>query len=279
MFTMFKMKRFIVEGSAPELGREPAADYRAITSDYFRVLEIPLVSGRAFDSRDRDGGQGVVILDRTLARREFGDGDPVGRRLQLGRRGSTTPWLTIVGVTGDVLHSEMTARPVPTIYVPFAQAPGPMMMLAVRAAGNPASVRDEVTAAIAAVDPTQPVYHVKTLRDLLDAALLPNAAAMSMMAVFGEMGVRLALGASPRDVMRLVLRRGLQLILAGATIGAAGALGVARLMRGILYGVRPSDAPTCAVVGALLIAVGAAACYVPARRATRLNPVDVLRSE
>jgi putative ABC transport system permease protein len=213
------------------------------------------------------------------------------------------PWLTVVGVVGDVLHSEMTARPAPTVYVPFAQAPGPMMMLAARTGTDPDSARDRVAAAIAAVDPMQPVYDVKTLRDLLNAALIPSAAAMSMMAVFGalslllatvgiyavisytvsqqtrEMGVRLALGASPRDVMQLVLRRGLSLILVGAALGAAGALCVAWLIRGILYGVPPSDAPTYAVVGTLLAAVGAAACYVPARRATRLNPVDVLRSE
>jgi putative ABC transport system permease protein len=295
--------RFVVEGTAPEPGREPAADHRVITSDYFRVLKIPLLGGRAFDSRDRDGGQPVVIINRTLARREFSDGDPVGRRLQLGRRGSTMPWLTVVGVVGDVLHSEMTARPAPTVYVPFAQAPGPMMMLAARTAPDPDSARDSVVAAIAAVDPIQPVYDVKPLRDLLDAALIPSAAAMSMMAVFGalslllatvgiyaiisytvsqqtrEMGVRLALGASPGDVMQLVLRRGLSLILVGAALGAAGALGVAWLIRGILYGVPPSDALTYAVVGTLFAAVGAAACYVPARRATRLNPVDVLRSE
>jgi putative ABC transport system permease protein len=189
------------------------------------------------------------------------------------------------------------------MYVPLAQAPSAMMMLAVRTAGDPDGMRDAVRGAISGVDPTQPVYHVKTLRALLDSALMPNAAAMSMMMLFGvlalllatigiygvvsyavsqqtrEFGVRLALGASPGDVLRLVLRRGLSLIVLGTAIGVAGAFGAARLLADLLYGVTPADAPTYAAGAGLLILVGAAACYLPARRAMRLDPVAILRAD
>ncbi len=295
--------RYVVDGQAVEAGREPASAYRVVTGAYFHTLEIPIVAGRAFDARDRETTQMVAIVNRALAARAFGDADPIGRRLRLGRRDSTSPWLTIVGVAGNVLHSEMRGRPDPEIYVPMAQAPAPMMMLAARTAGDPDGLRDAVRGAIATVDPTQPVYHVKTLRALIDEALISSAAAMSMMMLFGalalllatvgiygvvsyavsqqtrEFGVRLALGAAPGDVLRLVLRRGLSLILLGTAIGAAGALGAARMLSGVLYGVTFADAPSYAAGAAVLILVGAAACYIPARRAMRLDPVAILRAE
>ena len=295
--------RYVIEGQTPEPGREALADYRVVSPDYFRTLEIPVDIGRVFDSRDREGTQPVVIVNRALARREFGNADPLGRHLKIGRRDSSAPWRTIVGVVGNVLHSEVKGHPEPEMYVPLAQNPSDMMMLAVRTAGDPDGMRDAVRSAIAAVDPTQPVYHVKTLRGLLDAALTPQIAAMSMMTVFGalalllatigiygvvsyavsqqtrEFGVRLALGASPGDVLRLVFRRGLSLILLGTLIGGAGALGAGRLLSDVLYGVTPLDAPTYAAGAALLILVGAAACYLPARRAMRLDPVAILRAE
>src|SRR6185295_13914127 len=207
------------------------------------------------------------------------------------------------GVAGDVRHSEMTGKPQPTLYRPFAQAPEERMMLAARAAGSEGAVTDAIRAAIGAVDPMQPVYHVTSLSRLVDAALIPNAAAMSMMSLLGalalmlatigiygvvsyavsqqtrEIGVRLALGASPGDVLRMVLRRGLSLVISGAAIGVAGALCVTRLMAGVLYGITPADAPTYVVVAGGLILVGVAACYIPARRAMRVDPVVVLRME
>jgi ABC-type antimicrobial peptide transport system permease subunit len=169
--------------------------------------------------------------------------------------------------------------------------------------GDEHELTRHVRAAIAAVDPTQPVYHVKTLERLVDQALLPSAAAMSMMTLFGalalllatigiygmisyavsqqtrEFGVRLALGAAPRDVLQLVFRRGLTLVLAGASIGLLGALGLTRLMAGILYGATSADATTYAVGGGGLILVGVAACYLPARRAMRVDPAIALRTE
>lgn len=296
--------RYIVDGEAPpETGREPATDYRIVTDAYFGALEIPIMDGRRFDSRDRDGTERVAIVNRTLAKRAFADTSPIGRRIRVGRVASRTPWLTIVGVAGDVRHAEITGRAEPELYVPLAQTPTDMMMLAAKTAGNPDDLADAVQRAIGSVDPLQPAYHVKPMRRLVDEALLPHASAMSMMTIFAvlalllstigvygvisyivsqqtrEFGVRLALGASPSDLMRLVLWRGVSLVGTGTLIGAAGALGVTRLLRGILYGVTATDWPTYLAVAAGLVIVGVVACYIPARRATRLDPAVVLRSE
>jgi putative ABC transport system permease protein len=296
--------RYFVDGEAPpEAGREPSTDYRIVTNGYFGTLEIPIADGRAFDSRDRDGTDRVAIVNRTLARRAFAGASPIGRRIRIGRVASSTPWLTIVGVSGDVRHSEITGRAAPELYVPLAQAPTEMMMLAVRTDGHPDDFAGAVQQAIASIDPLQPVYHVKPLQRLVDEALLPHASAMSMMAMFAvlalllstvgiygvvscvvsqqarEFGVRLALGASPGDLMRLILWRGLSLVGIGTVIGAAGALGVTRLLGGILYGVTATDWPTYLVVAAGLLLTAALACYIPARRVTHLDPAVVLRSE
>jgi putative ABC transport system permease protein len=296
--------RYIVDGEAPpEAGREPATDYRIVTDGYFAALEVPIVAGRGFDSRDRDGTDRVAIVNRTFARRAFADASPIGRRIRIGRVASTTPWLTIVGLVSDVRHSEITGRADSELYVPLAQTATDMMMLAAKTTGNPDDFADAVQKAIASVDPLQPVYHVKPLQRLVDQALLPQASAMSMMTMFAvlalllstvgiygvvsyvvsqqarEFGVRLALGASPSDLMRLVLWRGLTLVGAGTAIGAAGALGTTRLLGGILYGVTSTDWPTYISVAGALLFVGAIACYIPARRAMRLDPAVVLRSE
>jgi putative ABC transport system permease protein len=296
--------RYIVDGAAPpEPGREPGTDYRIVTGAYFEALEIPLVEGRRFDSRDRDQSNRVAIVNRTLARRAFGSAPALGRRIRLGRVSSDTPWLTVVGVVGDVRHADITGRPEPELYVPLVQASSDMMMLAARTAGDPEEAIDAVQRAIGSIDPLQPVYHVKPMRRLVDEALLPHTGAMSMMTIMAmlalilatigiygvisnvvshqtrEFGVRLALGASPSDLMRMVLRRGMLLVGTGTLLGVAGALGVTRLLSVILYGVTPTDWPTYVTLGVGLILVGAAACYVPARRATRLDPAVVLRSD
>ena len=296
--------RYIADdGTPPELGREPAADYRIITDRYFAALGIPVLEGRPFDSRDRDATDRVAVLNRTLARRAFGDASPIGRRLRIGRSTSRSPWLTVVGVVGDVRHSEVAGLPEPELYVPVSQASTEMMMLAARTIGNPEEVADALQRAIAAVDPLQPVYHVKPMRRLVDEAMLPQVSAMSMMAIFAvlafllatigvygvvsyivsqqtrEFGVRLALGASPADLMTLVLRRSLMMLAAGTAIGAVAAVGVSRLLGGILYGVTTTDWPTYAAVAGALLVVGTVACYIPARRAMRLDPAVVLRAD
>jgi len=296
--------RYVIEGDAPpEPGREPATDYRIVTDGYFATLAIPIAEGRGFDSRDRDGTDRVAIVNRTLARRAFGETSPIGRRIRAGRVSSNEPWMTIVGVAGDVRHSDITGRAEAELYVPLSQAPTDMMMLAAKTNGDPDDLAGAVQRAISSIDPLQPVYHVKPLQRLVNEALLPHTSAMSMMAMFAvlalllatvgiygvvsyvvsqqarEFGVRLALGASPGGLTRLVLRRGLSLAVLGTVIGAAGALGVTRLLSGILYGVTATDWPTYVIVAAGLLLTAALACYIPARRVTQLDPSVVLRSE
>lgn len=295
--------RYVTETDAADAGREPSADYRVITPEYFRTLQLPLLAGRAFDTRDRESGDPVVIVSRELARQAFGEADPVGRRLKLGPVDGKARWLTIVGIVGDVLHSGIRERPQPVLYRPLAQAPADTMMLAARVSGDPDSRVIAIRASVAAVDPLQPVFHVTTLRRLVDAALIPNTAAMSMMGLFGglalllatvgiygvvsyavsqqtrEFGVRVALGASPRDVRMLVLRRGLSIVGIGAAVGLVAAAGTARVMSGILFGVAPIDLPTYLGVATVLVLIGGLASYLPARRAMRVDPVTILRAE
>src|SRR5262249_23228526 len=145
-------------------------DYRIVTDGYFATLRIPIAEGRAFDTRDRADTDRVAVVNRTLARRTFGNASPIGRRIRLGRAALATPWMTIVGVAGDVLHSEIAGRAAPEIYVPLAQAPTDMMMLAAKTSGSPDEFRDAVQQAITSIDPLQPVYHVKPLQRLLDEA-------------------------------------------------------------------------------------------------------------
>jgi len=295
--------RYVVTGQDVEPGREPTAGLRTVTPDYFATLQIPVHAGRSFDSRDEAQAQPVAIVNQDFARRTFGDADPIGRSLRLGRANSTGALRTIVGVVGNVLHNSLTGRPDPEIYLPFAQAPGPTMVLAARITGDPDRAIDAVRASMAKVDPDQPIFQVKTMRALVDAALLPNTTATAIMAVFAglalilasigiygvtsyavtqqtrEFGVRLALGATPRALLGLVVRRGLLLVAIGTAIGAAAAVAAGRALAALLPSVSAADAVPYLAVSAILLMVGGAACYVPARRAMRLDPVEILRAD
>jgi putative ABC transport system permease protein len=295
--------RYVVAGKDIEPGREPGAGYRVITGDYFKALEIAPRAGRVFDARDESSGPPVAIINQTLARREFGDANPIGRQLRIGRSGALSPPRTIVGIVSNVLHSGLTSRSDAEIYVPLTQASAATMYLAARTAADPDRFVGEVRAALATIDPGQPVFQVKSMQSLVNEALLPNTAAMTIMSMFAalalalasvgiygvtsyavtqqtrEFGVRLALGANPRDVLLLVLRRGLLLVGTGTAIGAAAAVGAGRGLAALLPGVNASDVLPYLAVAGLLLLVGAAACIVPARRAMRLDPVEILRAD
>jgi putative ABC transport system permease protein len=233
--------------------------------------------------------------------RYFDAQDPIGRRIRLGN--AEQPWLTIVGVIGNVLHSALTETPQPEVYVPLAQSPGAMMMLAVRTAGRPEDATASIRGVVQAIDGAQPVYHVKPLDALVDDALLPSRTAAGFTVLFGalalvlatigiygvmaygvsqqarEFGVRLALGATPRDLLRQVLHSGAVMVGAGVAMGMAGAVAVARLLSGALYGIGPGDPATYAAVLGVLAVSGLAACAVPAWRASSTAAADALRAE
>lgn len=295
--------RLTIDGApTPEPGREPSVSYRIASPHYHAAMRIPLVEGRFFDSGDSAEGRPVALVNQALARRYLGGRSAVGRRVRLDAA-ADAPWLTIVGVIGDVHHSALTDDPDPEVYVPLAQAPNAMMMLAIRSETRPEDLIRAVRAEIQAIDPAQPVYHVKTLDGLMDDSLLVRSASMAVMTLFSalalvlaavgiygviaygvsqrrrEFSVRLALGATPRDLRRLVLRSGMLMVGTGMVLGLAGALSLSRLMANALYGVSPADPLTYLSVIGLLVVTSLIACGLPAWRASTTQPAGALRSD
>ncbi len=284
-------------------GEWNSANYRIATPRYFRALGIPLRRGRLFTDADKEDSAPVVIVNETLARRFWPGEDPIGRRLKNPRPNADAPWRTVVGVVGDIRHAGLASLATPEIYVPQLQAPAPPMYLAIRTAGNPAAQASAVRAAIRAVDPDLPVSKVRTLETLLDAssanarvtallfgAFAAMALALAAIGIYGvisysvsrrthELGIRMALGAGRRDLLRLVLGEGMRLAAAGLAIGLAGALATTRLLSALLFEVRAGDPRVFAGVAVLLALVSLAAVCVPACRAMRLAPIAALRHE
>jgi predicted permease len=285
----------------PAPGEAARADYRVTTPGYFDALGIPLRRGRDFDARDRDGSPAVAIVNERLARRELGDASPIGRRLRVG--GPAAPWREIVGVVGDVRHWSLATDPNAEAYVPLAQAPEAMMMLAVRTSGDPVLLAAAARRAVLEVDPDQPVYHVASLGERVsETLLLPRvaallvtsfAAAALLLAALGlyglvayvvgaqapEFGLRMALGASSSDVLRQVLGRGLKLVALGMAVGGVAAFALARLAQGLFFEVNPSDPRLYAVTAGAVMLAGVVAVGLPAARAARVDPALVLRQQ
>jgi putative ABC transport system permease protein len=289
---------FEIEGQPTEPGRRPTAYYRLISPDFFRTLEIPLLKGRAFTEADTREVPQVAIINEGLARRYFANADPIGKKLIVGR-------LTreIVGVAANIRHTTLEAEEELEMYVPHAQNPRGTVMLAIRAASDPRAITAAAQKAIWAGDPDAAISSVATLEQMLSDVLarprfnalllgIFSAAALllALIGIYGvmsytvaqstrEIGIRLALGAQRQDVLKLVIGQGLMLALAGVVLGVAAAFGLTRLMANLLYGVTATDPLTFIVVSALLIVVAIFACYWPARRATKVDPLVALRYE
>src|SRR5262245_25458399 len=293
-----------IEGQGPyEPGREPVAEFRAISPDYFRTMSVPLISGRFFTAQDESNSAPVVIVNQALAQRHLPGQDPIGKRI----RSIGNNWRTVVGVVGDVRQSGVTQSVRVEVYAPVTQAVwtplAQTMSLVVRADAEPEALISAVRNAVREIDPAQPVFNVKTMEAVvadsvadrrLNMLLLGIFAAVALtLAVIGiysvmsytvsqhtrEIGIRMALGARPLDVLKLVVGQGMGLKLVGVGLGLAGAFGLTRLVATLLYGVKATDPPMFAVVSALLGAVSLLACYVPARRATKVDPMVALRTE
>jgi predicted permease len=287
---------------APTEGPPPEAEYRSVTPGYFASMGIPLVAGRFFERPDRSDSTRPVLVSRTFATLYFPGATAVGQRVRLGPNPMALP-CTIVGVVGDVRDLGLGAPPRPDIYVLAAQSPSAAMSLVLRAAGDPAALVAPARAVIRALDPDVPISRVTTLRELVGASVARTRYAGSLLGAFAalalviavigiygvmsylvtqrdkELGVRIALGAKSRDILRLVLREGVRLSALGAGIGLLAALGTTRAMGKLLYGVSPADPVTYAGVTLLLAAAVLIACYVPSRRATRADPMVALRTE
>jgi predicted permease len=292
---------FVIEGHPPfPRGQEPLCEKYIASAGYFDTMGIPLRRGRAFNERDAAGAPAVIIVTEKMAERFWPGADPVGRRLSWDGGES---WRTIVGVVGDVNHTGLDRAPEFESYVPFPQVPSAGMAVVVRTAGEPTSLVRAVRDEILAVDKEQPVFGVRTMsqivsnsiaRQRLSATLLGVGAGLALLlasiGIYGvlayavtqrthEIGVRLALGARAADVLGLVIRQGMGLALIGVSAGLFGALGLTRLLSGFLYGVSATDPLTFLTVALLLVGVAFLACYVPARRATKIDPMEALRYE
>jgi putative ABC transport system permease protein len=274
----------------------------AVTSGYFATLRIPLLSGRQFATTDVADAAPVAIVNRTLAHTHWPNESPLGKRIKLTGSGQP-PLRTIVGVVADVRHAGLHEAPRPTVYVPHAQSPTGANAFVIRTTGDPVALLRRVRAEFRAINGTMPLASTTTLESLLNDSLRERrfhlallgafatvALLLAALGVYGvmshatterthEIGVRMALGARRGDVLAMVMREGTTLAVAGAFGGFFGALAVTRVLRGMLYGVTPLDPLAYLGAGLLLLGAAALACYVPARRAARLDPVGALRVE
>ncbi len=280
------------------------AEWTWATPDHFKTLGIPLLNGRSFIEADADSAPLVAIVDETFARRFYPNEDPIGKRIKRGRLDSQRPWWTIVGVVRHVRNQRLDITSRVQVYFPFYQEPPSNMSLAVRArAGDPLALSNTVRAAIQSVDRNQPVYSVKTMGQIVAESVSPRRLALLLLGIFAavalllaaagiygvvsyavaqrthEIGIRMALGAQASDVLKLVFGQGLKLAASGVAIGLAGALALTRLMQDLLFGVQATDPLTFAAIALLLTVVALVACWVPARRATKVDPMIALRME
>jgi putative ABC transport system permease protein len=294
-----RMTPMLPEGQ-PEvpLGQRPLHFIEAVSPGFLATMRIPLRAGRAFTAADTGTMPRVLIVNETLARRYWPNQSAVGRHIALGRQ----PMAEIVGVAGDSRNNGLALDPVPQVYIPFAQLPWGNMNLLVRAAVEPRSLISAVRAQVSALDPDQPVTRIQTAGELMDSSRAQPRFTMLLLGVFSavsvvlaavgiygvlaqavnerrqELGIRLALGAGRAALVRLVLARGLVLTGAGIGLGLAAALAATRVLQSVLFQVDARDPATFALAPLAFAIVGLLASYLPARRATRVDPVEVLRS-
>ncbi len=281
---------------------EPAvAERSSVTLDYFHLLGIPLLRGRLFNDSDNDKAPQVAVINEAFERTYWPNRNPLGKRFKRNR--AESPWITVVGVIANARTESLAQAGVPKIYLDLYQTGGKRLAIFLRGQLDTAAIAAGVREQMRSVDPTLPISSAQTLDETVSASLAERRFSMEIVALFAltalvlaalgiygvisylvserthEIGIRLALGAERRNILRMVLRQGLRLAVAGAAAGLVGALIVSHLMAGLLYGVRPTDPLTFASVALLLVGVALLACYIPARRAIRVDPLVALRHE
>ncbi len=291
-----------IDGRPVPAAELPEVQFRRAMHNYFSAMGIPIVKGRGFSLDDGPMAPPIVVINQTMARRLFANQDPIGQRVRIGG-GSTGPWSTIVGVIGDIRHGGLEEEPQPEMYVTYLQNPPVSPFIVIRATGDPAALVETVKSEARAIDKDLPLIDMRTMTTLRSEALAQRRFILILVAAFGalalglaaigvygvmslvvsertrEVGVRLALGANPMEVLRMILRQALTLAGSGAVIGALAAAALTPLMGSQLFGVAPVDPATFAFVPILLVAIGAIAAIVPARRAMRVDPLTALRYE
>jgi len=296
---------FVAEGQTlPPNQSPPVAPLLFVDDNYFRTLGVSLVAGRFFDEHDTPGQPLVVIINETLAKRYFAGSNAIGKRLkQGGPERPRNPWMTIVGVVGDVKYSGLDAAPEPAFYLSTRQQPWNPLFVVVRTAADPRAVSTSIRAALTPLDRDLPISRLRTIGELMAESVSAPRFRTTLVAIFAvvglvlaaigiygvmaytvsertrELGVRVALGATTGDVMRVVMSEALALTAAGVGLGVIGALATTRLIVSLLFGVAPTDAVTFVGVAAVLVSTALLGSYVPARRATRVDPMTTLRSE
>jgi predicted permease len=292
---------FTLEGSEVQNGQPAGAERSSVTPEYFHLLKIPLLRGRLFDESDNDKAPQVAVINEAFARTYWPNQNPIGKRFRQSRADS--PWIAVVGLIANARTESLVEAGVPKIYLDLYQTGGKRLAIFLRGNLDAAAIPGEVREQVQAVDPTLPISGSQTLNETVSASLSERRFSMEIVALFAltalllaglgiygvisymvserthEIGIRIALGAGRKSILQMVLRQGLGLAIAGAVVGLVGAAVVSRLMAGLLYGVRPTDPLTFAGVALLLISVALLACYVPARRAMRVDPLVALRHE
>jgi predicted permease len=287
-----------IDGYAPAKDEDMRLNYETVGPQYFQTMRIPFVRGRDFEERDQEGAPGVVIINETMARRYWPGGDALGRRLKLNK-----DWLEIVGIAKDVKNRSLSEGPRPFLYLPLLQDYRSNMILVARTVVEPEKMFQSVRAEVAALDPGIPIFDAKTLEEHIGISLFLQRMAAMLLSIFGllalslaaiglygvmaysvsqrtrELGIRISVGAERRDIFKLILGQGLALSLVGLLGGLVLALAVTRLTAKLLYGVSATDPVTFALIALLLLCVTLLACYFPARRATRVDPMIALRIE
>lgn len=294
----------IVEGHEPAAGdNPPVIGNNAIGLNFFQTLGIPLVRGRYFTAEMREGTPAVAIVNETMVRRFFANVDPIGKRLRVMRRGGQPVSCEIIGVVRDSKYLSLGEDPAPFIFFPYQQRYSPVMTLLVRANGDPRSLTAAVRHEVQTLDPNLPPFNVVTLSENIDISLFPArfgalllggfgvlALVLATVGIYGvmsysvsrrthEIGIRMALGAQTNSVLRLVVGQGMLLALIGVGVGLAAAFALTRVVKNLLYGVGATDLTTFAAIALLLVAVALLACFLPARRATKVDPLVALRYE
>jgi putative ABC transport system permease protein len=294
---------FAVEGDAETNTTIPSAQVASVSPDYFRAIETPLIRGRFFADTDDLKAQPVAIIDEALAQRYFANRDPLGHRIKKGGPKFTGPWITIVGIVGNVKTDGLDRPDQPHLYYPVFQSPGYAMAVYLRTNVAPLSLTQSLREQVRAVDPDLPIFGERTMEQVVADSVSRRKFAMQVVGLFGvlalllaavgiygviaysvnqrmrEIGIRVALGASRTAILQWVFKQGVLLIASGVVVGLVGAVVMTRLLKTMLFGIGPTDIVTYGALALLLIAVALVACYIPARRATKVDPLVALRNE
>jgi putative ABC transport system permease protein len=295
---------FIVQGRPPlPPGAGQSTNFYAVSADYFKAMGIPLRRGRLFTERDTNDSPHVAIINETMAQKMFPDEDPIGKRITFNTRQNNPDWYEIVGIVGDVKQYGLDQATTMQTYEPHTQQTYPAMTLVVRTAGDPTDFTAAIRNAVLQLDQEQPISNVRTLAQFLSTSFAQQQFSMLLLGVFAavalvlaavgiygvlsyavaqrthEIGIRMALGAGQREVLKLVVGHGMLLTLLGVAAGLAAAFALTRLMKTLLFGVSANDPMTFSLIALLLLIVALLACWIPARRATKVDPMIALRFE